>query len=771
MNKIEEDILDFLNDIENTGEFVAKGTKDLMAIGLEIKGFGELALPITPLQAQNIIQIAQKAPFGKGSKTILDDKVRKAWEIDAKNISFKNKKWSQTLDDILGDVSKQLGLEHKNISASLYKLLIYEKGDFFTWHKDSEKEVNMFATLTITLPSQYEGGELAVRFQNQEMVIDMAKDAQNDKIAYSAFYADCDHEVRTLLKGYRVSLVYNLSQIIQETKYSASANQEKTNQLVELLHTWENQIDDESPLKIITLDHQYTPTNFSAEHLKLSDNSRFEILTQAAEKAGFFVKLGLLTHYMMGDIDYESIKTKSRGRGRKYRDYDDYDDDELADSLMGDDIFEEYTQIEHWANDGLPTLGELKMDTKKIITALKIGEGEPLEKQAEGYTGNAGMTMEYWYHYGAMVVWSKKHHQKVLANLGLKENLKWLNYYTNKVEIDFESKTYILKILANITIPNSKPLLESLKDVDVNGFAKTWILLEDNDKFLKNGDKLTQFFQFIDLKNWIELIRIYPVEAFSKIFQGLMQTQNMDAWAHWTELFTILRKDNSFKSFADEQINLFPQYLENLPKYLILDTKNNYFSAEAIANHNQRLQKILKCLLELNSYNIESEKWAEEISNHFFGQTERSYINDVIVAVLIKEKKYKGTALYQKIYAFCLDNLQQSVYNKPQPFPDWIRAIPTGKSYYSKEWDILKDFMNSPSLQTFDYRAVQRDRSSMEGAIKYTGKVDLDMETIKKGSPQTLRITKNSKSYDLALENWKIDVGFLENLKAIKEQK
>jgi hypothetical protein len=50
----------------------------------------------------------------------------------------------------------------ENISAQLYKLLLYEKGAFFKPHKDSEKTPGMFGTLVICLSSAHEGGDIVL---------------------------------------------------------------------------------------------------------------------------------------------------------------------------------------------------------------------------------------------------------------------------------------------------------------------------------------------------------------------------------------------------------------------------------------------------------------------------------------------------------------------------------------------------------------------------------------------------------------------------------
>lgn len=72
----------------------------------------------------------------------MDTKVRSAWEIDADQLSF-NDNWRNFLDGAIENIKIDLGLENYVISAHCYKLLIYEKYDFFLPHKDSEKEKGM----------------------------------------------------------------------------------------------------------------------------------------------------------------------------------------------------------------------------------------------------------------------------------------------------------------------------------------------------------------------------------------------------------------------------------------------------------------------------------------------------------------------------------------------------------------------------------------------------------------------------------------------------
>ena len=385
METYKSQILNTLNQIEGNGSFVFSNKSDFIPLGLNIKGVSEIGFPITATQIANMIQAAHKAPFGKGSKTIIDPNVRSAWEIDAKDISFLNPNWTKTIKNILDETKIGLGLENQDISASLYKLLIYEAGDFFLPHKDSEKEAGMFGTLIIGLPSKHTGGQLFVRFDGKEHIIDFSDTLNDYTLPYTAFYADCEHEIKPITSGHRVCLVYNLVQKKGQDKIQLSEHKEYVETLATLLQ--EAKTDD--PI-VILLGHEYTPTNFSLNTLKRHDRPRAEVLLQAAEKAGFYANLGLVTCYSMGDLE-ESDSSYGRGK-RKYYDDDDEeeeDDDDNVDGVMGDEVYEEYIGIEHWSIDGpLPPLSRMDFEEEDIITDIELRDGNPTQKEAEGYTGD-----------------------------------------------------------------------------------------------------------------------------------------------------------------------------------------------------------------------------------------------------------------------------------------------------------------------------------------------------------------------------------------------
>ncbi|EGG15731.1 hypothetical protein DFA_10573 [Cavenderia fasciculata] len=102
------------------------------------------------------------------------------------------------VQSIVEKLGPELGLSGEKIKATLYKMLIYDKGAFFLTHKDSEKEEKMFGTLVISLPCAHKGGDLVVRHSGIEKVVSLESDPAANSLRWSAFYADCDHETGEL---------------------------------------------------------------------------------------------------------------------------------------------------------------------------------------------------------------------------------------------------------------------------------------------------------------------------------------------------------------------------------------------------------------------------------------------------------------------------------------------------------------------------------------------------------------------------------------------
>jgi len=183
-------VTNVLNQLQTSGNFSARMMTDYDNLNIEIKTFGLLKLPIKPAKAKALIKFAKPAKYGLKDKIILDPKVRNVWEIPKSHIKIDKRRWNKALNPALLELKTELGLqENQQLKAQLHNFLIYEKGQFFHSHQDTEKEENMIATLVILLPSSYRGGTLVVENQGDSKRYPSTS-APDNKLTFIAFYAD-----------------------------------------------------------------------------------------------------------------------------------------------------------------------------------------------------------------------------------------------------------------------------------------------------------------------------------------------------------------------------------------------------------------------------------------------------------------------------------------------------------------------------------------------------------------------------------------------------
>ena len=199
------------SDVEGAASFAASGTVDDAMPGLALAGVGPVALPLTDDVAPKIVAVAARSPFGRRDQTLLDEQVRRSWEVEPAEVTLGNAAFRAQIGRAAQEAAAMLGVDGRGVRATLYKLLLYDTGAFFLPHRDTEKEPGMFATLVVVLPSVYTGGELVVRHGAEVLTFDLAADpAAAYRSSYVAFFADCVHEVRPITSGCRLVLVYNM---------------------------------------------------------------------------------------------------------------------------------------------------------------------------------------------------------------------------------------------------------------------------------------------------------------------------------------------------------------------------------------------------------------------------------------------------------------------------------------------------------------------------------------------------------------------------------
>ena len=183
-----------------SARFCVSGCLPAVDPGLEVDGLGRIQIPLKRGMAKQLIASCRVAPYGKGTQTLVNKKVRNTFELSPKKFRLGDE-WNAAVASATQTAAERLGLPADRLEAKLYKLLVYEKGGFFLPHRDSEKQNRMLASLIVALPNPFEGGSLIVRHGAAEQRLAFEEAAAGKAPCFAAFYADCEHEIQRVTRA------------------------------------------------------------------------------------------------------------------------------------------------------------------------------------------------------------------------------------------------------------------------------------------------------------------------------------------------------------------------------------------------------------------------------------------------------------------------------------------------------------------------------------------------------------------------------------------
>ena len=771
-----KDLGEVLQSVEVPGAFVVSGRLETAMPELRVDGVGRIAFPVLPMQSVSMIQaVAEKAPYGKGAETLLDESVRKVWQISPEKIILQGAKWDTGIQKLLKVVGEGFGLKKESFSMELYKLLIYEEGGFFSAHRDSEKANGMFGTLVVTLPSEHEGGELIVRHGGKEKTLDLRCE-DSEEICYAAFYADCEHEVLPVKSGYRICLIYNLlarrgMQIHTPIIYDYA---DKIEESASILSTWSQREGAPNKLAYI-LSHHYTQAALSFAALKGEDALLAEIVKSAVKKAGCEIYLGMVHIEESGTAEYSGYRGY---RGSRWQDDDDDDEDDFE---VGE-VYDGSQHIDEWRDErDRPTnFGKITLEAGETLPMGALDDEEPDEQNFTGATGNAGASFERTYLRAALIFWPSWNTNDILMSEG---NDAAVAYLWQKINTYLESKTC--------------EDMESIRKV-AKMTADRWSVQSYGHAHIKPfGNLLASLNEVKDIALWLQIIA--PIVKHS--YSG----------AHNCILSSSCRQFASNPDFVDVVTGLFRDFpTRQVPSLIdlwikIVAEKNSELAEVAFQAFLPSLQ--ISQTDGISNFTRAFEFVEEKDAPCFFGCKLQSEIKNLDAPLLHKFLHAIASAGLQAQAPIVFDFMIKSpVYFSPEKLigpmlqiqdqsrkklgfslvPLWeyvARYLLKRSEYFPKEpedWAIpeklessdpliqeLKAFARDTEARQHRFRVKQEYRNEIMSVVNQY-KMDIDCTEEKKGSPHTLICDKNRNTYKAACQQYMNDIQSMKGLICLK---
>lgn len=509
--------------------------------------------------------------------------------------------------------------------------------------------------------------------------------------------------------------------------------------------------------------------------------------------------LALVTHWQSGGAeggDYDYYRSNSCRR--RYSRWSSEKDEEEADETssqsgyeMGD-VFDEGLSANHWSGrDGQEIhLGEIDLDQEEIVAPQPLEDWTISREEFEGYTGNAGMTLERWNHRAAVVIWPQRDHFQVLCSAG-----------TDAAIVGLEAMVRKRKRFRKSEQDEQRSSCLEFADAIIDAwtpqrFRSSWRHDQDS----------------IDRSTFVVMLQ--ELDAPDLVCRFLAQVMPQDVGVQLHESFPAFCRRHGWKSFESSLVAVIDSsstatILRNACwlEILCLERKNDPDRTELcrrLAKHivaaltridrrrpkrrspddaldnwqddNRPTQPIgrpaLLTALVKSLVAVEAEKSLARLIDHTLALSAKYELNDVHLKTIfglqawLTRKSYKPNPAVSRWLEHCRAALEQRTAAAPQPPTDYRRAAKL--SCDCDDCRELSRFLADLRQSVHKFSVAQNRRRHLHQIIDDNA-CDLNHITTRKGRPFTLVCTKTTASYEAACQVYSRDLENLKRLQSIQE--
>ena len=749
MTSLANELAALLSTARTPGDFYTSGASAMYLPLLEVRDVGPIALPLLPAQAEQLIAVAARAPYGRGAQTLIDTDVRRTWQIDADRVRIQGQNWTQSLDAIVVRAAAGLGVTDA-VAPELYKLLVYDQGSFFISHRDTEKAPGMFATLIIALPSVHEGGDLLVRHKGREARLDL-RGADPSEAAFAAFYADCVHQVLPVTSGCRLALVYNLLRKGPGRLPRPPSHETATAGLAALLGRWsagKGAGADDTPEKLVyILEHAYTSAELAFPVLKGADAAAAAVLTAAAQASDCELHVALLTIEESGSAEHTGYQGRSRwGRGR----HDDDDDDDDEDEFEIDEVIDRTATLAHWGRpDGSPApWGPVPFDDEELCPTGALDEMKPDEQHFQEASGNEGSSFERTYRRAALVLWPRQRRLAVLNQAGLSATLPHLDELARRWAGSGEGRESALwreahELSGHMLRTWGEPIHRFREVAESSAAARVLAVLMQLKDALRIDAVVVDViaagdYRKSDNETLLFALALLPARRAGELMERIVAGNAAAALGACADLLSRSARHDPTAGGLGAAANAIVEALPGNPARVLpaeLAWRTQSFDVSCIVDLMMALSRI-------------DARVADRALRHMLAWPKTYDLDAYIVPAarrLAEDTELRELPAIRGLRAASVKHLRARVAQALEPPADWARAGALDcRCQHCKE---LSRFLISPTQQTWIFKAGENDRSHVQASIR-RDQCDVDCATERRGRPYSLVCTKNQSSYD-----------------------
>ena len=471
---------------------------------------------------------------------------------------------------------------------------------------------------------------------------------------------------------------------------------------------------------------------------------------------------------------------------------------------MGD-IFDQGLSADHWSDrDGKKiAFGEIDLDEKEIISNQLLADWVISREEFEGYTGNAGMTLERWYHRAAVVVWRQNDHFQVLCGAGTDAAIagletmlkKWKRSRKSEQEHQRQSCLEFAKVIIDTWTPRHLQY-SSYPDRDLIDRSLFLLMLQDLDA----PELVCQFLaQVMTRDSSIQIDKSFPAfceqHGWSTFGPSLLAVVDASSGSTIVRNASLLEGLSVERNKDVDRLALCQRLAERLVAVLAKldrqrprkelstddaldeDWGDDDSLDDGLPNDDWQMQRIdravLLTALVKSLIAVEADKPLARLIDHTLAASAKYDLTDVHLKTIfgleawLTRKPNKPSRPIFRWLSHCRSELERRTERAPEPPVDNRR--PDKLSCNCSDCRELSRFLADPHEVVHHFPMAQDRRRHLHQTIDANG-CDLTHVTTRKGRPYTLVCTKTTASYEKASQIYARDQKNLERLQSLKRE-